>query len=375
MFSTSISCIWLYRIFLIPVVLVQTRRNFTFVSTDKTLHLLGFQNDRIYLRDSVKVYEVDTSGLGKERSGRLGSSSCGPNSIVLLNSAKNVIVVCDGVDNGFCSVMNLSDFTSLINASSDGALSSSVSVSSRTSRPAIGIVTNSGDMYVAVTYGPGIEPDRFGRNRSFQETYKFVISRMKWDGKILIRDKSLPFRLPRNVYLDEYLIFFKDGFVNKNQLFFLTNQKFKVGENQQYTSKLLSICRNDPYFYSYTDIVLECRYKDRRYNLIQHTHVVKADGVIRKKLNLLSSEDEDVLVGIFALGDDPDQPETSSAVCLYSFKDIRSKLKEARQKFIICPGSNLTENERYLDNNIQGGCMMKERFRVGLFSLLFKLSS
>ena len=293
---------------------------------------------------------------------------------MLLNSAKNVILVCDGVDNGFCSVRNLSDFTSLINASSDGALSSvSVAVSSRTSRPAIGIVTNSGDMYVAVTYGPGIKPDRFGGKRLFHETYKFAISRMKWDGKILNRDSSLPFRLPRNVHLDQYLIFFKDGFVNKNKLFFLTNQKFKVGENQQYTSKLLSICRNDSYFYSYTDIVLECRCKDRRYNLIQDTHVVKADGVIRKKLNLLPTEDEDVLVGIFALGDDPDQPETSSAVCVYSFKDIRSELKEARKKFIICPGSNMAENETYLDNNlynnVQGGCIMEEGFTVGLCSL------
>ena len=273
------------------------------------------------------------------------------NSIVLINDIESVITVCESAENRVCSLWSTSDFKPLGNSSV------TVTVSQLLTRPAIGIVTKDGSSYVAVTYGPGIKPDRYGGNRSFHETYKFVISRIRSSESPLNRDKTLPFRLPNNVGLGDFLIFFKGAIELEEHVFFITNQKFKAVKNQKYTSKLISVCKNDPYFYTYTDIVLECRNKDNIFNLIQDIQVFTPSEKLREELNLDATETDVILAGIFATGDDPDRPENSSAVCLYSMKDVRRKISEAREKFVVCPGSNLTENERYMDNNIPGGCL------------------
>ena len=331
-------------------------------TSENRINFVDFYKNNVYIRDRYKLYELKASDLSVVKNARVCSSPCGPNSLVVLNENKNIITVCDGVERSLCSQWNISELKPLDN---DNMSSVSVTVSSMSTRPAVGLVSEDGSLYAAVTYGPDIKPDRFGGDFSFHETYKFVISRLKLEGRLLNRDKTLPFRLPQNVQLDDYLIFFKGAFEDADHIFFVTNQKFKVGQGK-YMSKLISICKHDPYFYSYTDIVLECERNGKIYNLIQDVQIFQPTAKLREDLNLSSSEEEAMIAGIFASGDDPDHPAQPSAICLYSMKDTYDKIQEARENYIVCPGSTLTEKERYLDNNVRGGCLDENLKNVSL---------
>ena len=321
---------------------------------DNRIHFAGFYKDKVFIRDNTKLYELKKSDLSVIETAHTCSSSCGQNTIVVLNEDKNVIIVCEGADNSLCSLWNINNLKPLKN---DNTTSATLTVSSMSSRPAVSLATTEdGSTYVAITFGPGIRPDHFGGEFSFHETYKFVISRLKLEAGTLTIDKSLPFRLPRNVLLDDYLIFFKGAFEDADHVYFVANQKFKVGD-KKYTSKLISICKNDPYFYSYTDIVLECESKRKLYNLIQDVQIFQLTETLRKDLHLTSSDKTEVIAGIFASGNDPDHPAQPTAICLYSMKDIYDKLQQARENYVGCPGTNLTEEERYLDNNVRHGCL------------------
>ena len=321
---------------------------------DNRIHFAGFYKDKVFIRDNTKLYELKKSDLSVIETAHTCSSSCGQNTIVVLNEDKNVIIVCEGADNSLCSLWNINNLKPLKN---DYTTSATLTVSSMSSRPALSLATTEdGSTYVAITFGPGIRPDHFGGEFSFHETYKFVISRLKLEAGTLTIDKSLPFRLPRNVLLDDYLIFFKGAFEDADHVYFVANQKFKVGD-KKYTSKLISICKNDPYFYSYTDIVLECESKGKLYNLIQDVQIFQLTETLRKDLHLTSSDKTEVIAGIFASGNDPDHPAQPTAICLYSMKDIYDKLQQARENYVGCPGTNLTEEERYLDNNVRNGCL------------------
>ena len=331
---------------------------------DRQLTYLGVHGDRIFLNDQFEIFEVNASNLGLINSVQICSSSCNGNNLVLLNRVNDTIIVCADGNHKFCSVRNTSNFSS-----NETSSSLTVTISSKASRPTVGVVTSDGAMFVAVTYGPGVKVDRYGGQTYFHETYKFVISKLMLNEGILNRDKALPFRLPENVSLNDYLIFFKGAVEHKKHVLFATNQKFKVGENQTYISKMISLCKNDRYFYSYTDMKFECKHGAKIYNLVQDIQVFKSGSALRNIFKFNITTNEDMIAAVFAFGDDPDNPKRASAVCFYSLEEIQRKRREARERFIICPGSSLTEEERYLKNHVQGGCLNESHFGVKLFSL------
>ena len=322
------------------------------ITDENQIHFVGYYKYSVYIRDNDKVYKLKKSDLSVVKAAKICTSSCGHNSIVVLNKNENAIIVCEGNKNSLCSSWDINDLKPLTN---DNKTSASLTVSSLSSRPVVSLASENGSTYVAITYGPGIQPDHFGGAYTFHETYKSVISRIQSETGTLTIDKSLPFRLPLNVLLDDYFIFFKGAFQDADHVYFVTNQKYKVGD-KNYTSKLISICKNDPYFYSYTDIVLGCERKGKRFNLIQDMQIFQSTKALRHDLNL-TPDSAEVIAGIFASGNDPDHPTQPTAICLYSMKDIYDKLQQARENYVACPGTRLTDEERYLDNNVRDGCL------------------
>ncbi|XP_042862022.1 plexin-B-like [Penaeus japonicus] len=132
-------------------------------------------------------------------------------------------------------------------------------------------------------------------------------------------------------YRDHFLVQYVYGFNASDYAYFVTVQKkshLPGQEESGYISRLARTCITDANYDSYTEITLECQGGDgTNYNLVQDAKLVSAGSDLAASMGV--SVGDPILVGVFA----PSQghtakPETLSAVCVYSVRDIEAKFNE-----------------------------------------------
>lgn len=119
------------------------------------------------------------------------------------------------------------------------------------------------------------------------------------------------------------------GFEANGFAYFATRQpKFTPTEGQPIISKLVRVCEQDPNFYSYTEVPLECVRGGVTFNLLQDIHLGYPGYDLAASL-LIKTTDQ-VLFGIFARGEGLEKNVTSrnSALCVYPIKHIETKFFE-----------------------------------------------
>lgn len=121
-----------------------------------------------------------------------------------------------------------------------------------------------------------------------------------------------------------------NGFEANGFAYFVTRQpKYTPGPEAQPTiSKLVRICEQDPNFYSYTEVPLECVRGGVTYNLVQDAHLGLAGYDLAASLRIKTTDA--VLFAVFSRGDGADKNLTSrdSALCVYPMKQIEAKFFE-----------------------------------------------
>ncbi|XP_063589572.1 plexin-B-like isoform X1 [Penaeus indicus] len=130
---------------------------------------------------------------------------------------------------------------------------------------------------------------------------------------------------------DHFLVQYVYGFHESSYVYFLTVQKkshLPGQEESGYVSRISRLCISDANYDSYTEITLECQGADgTNYNLVQDAKLVSAGSDLASSMGV--GVGDPILVGVFA----PSQghtasPEASSAVCVYSVRDIEAKFNE-----------------------------------------------
>ena len=314
---------------------------------------MEINDGNIYIGAKDYIYVLHASDLSSKETVSTCTGDCKSNlnKVILVNKGQGQLIACGSGYAGTCEIRNLSSIETLVSRSSaDGR---NLLVSTDENRPAAFVLApNTGGLYTGVTYGLGINPVSVSGLDAYI-TYNYYLANYSlfnhnFESKINLRlslstsSLSTKYRTP-----EEYLVYFKGGFHQSKYVYFVTNQKLKVG-NFSYTSKLIRLCQNDSNFQSYTDIILECKDGDKAYNLIQDISIFEPGAKLRDNLTSTGA----VLAATVASGSDPEHPQQPAAVCLYKLEDIDRNVMIAKRKYIVCPGSSFNTNERYLLNQI-----------------------
>uniref|UniRef100_A0A8C8ZXI0 Plexin-A1 n=1 Tax=Prolemur simus TaxID=1328070 RepID=A0A8C8ZXI0_PROSS len=97
-----------------------------------------------------------------------------------------------------------------------------------------------------------------------------------------------------------------------------------------FTSKIVRLCVEDPKFYSYVEFPIGCQQAGVEYRLVQDAYLSRPGRALARQLGL--AEDEDVLFTVFAQGQkNRVKPPKESALCLFTLRAIKEKIKERIQ--------------------------------------------
>ncbi|XP_060691320.1 plexin-A1-like isoform X1 [Hemiscyllium ocellatum] len=99
---------------------------------------------------------------------------------------------------------------------------------------------------------------------------------------------------------------------------------------QFFTSKIVRLCVDDPKFYSYVEFPIGCLKDGVEYRLIQDAYLAKPGKFLARSLGV--SEKEDILFTVFSQGQkNRMKPPRESALCLFTLRKIKQKIKERIQ--------------------------------------------
>ena len=303
----------------------------------------------IYIGAEDNIYVLHASDLSSKETVSTCTGDCKSNinKVLLVNKGQGQLIACGSGYAGTCEIRNLSSIETLVSRSSDDG--TDLLVSTDENRPAAFVLApDTGGLYAGVTYGLGINPVSVS-GLDAHITYNYYLANYSvlndnFESKInlgLSLSTNIKDRTP-----EEYLVYFKGGFHRSKYVYFVTNQKLKVG-NFSYTSKLIRLCQNDVKFQSYTDIILECKDGNKVYNMIQDMSIFEPGEELRDNLTASGT----VLAATYASGSDPEHPQQPSAVCLYKLEDIDRNIIEAKKKFVRCPLSRVPVEERFIADN------------------------
>lgn len=129
---------------------------------------------------------------------------------------------------------------------------------------------------------------------------------------------------------DHFLVDYKYGFNTSDYAYFVVVQKKShVAEEAGYVTRLARVCVSDPNYDSYTEITLQCRKRGTRdsdtvevnYNILRDAKITVAGQRLAQKMGI--KKDDQILVAAFSPAKEiTNEPQSKSALCLYSLKDI-----------------------------------------------------
>ena len=308
---------------------------------------LEISDGKVYIGAKDYIYILDANNLSDKEKVSTCTGDCvrNINKVLLVNKDQEQLISCGTGNDGRCEIRNLSNIENLLKRSSSLKDSPNyLLVSTDEKRPASFVLnTDTGGLYTGLTYGPGIEVASNNR-------YQYYLANYSLSNNNFDKRNTLQLSLESDQAIKDYLVYFKGGFHLNEFVYFVTDQKFQVdksGQTSKYTSKLMRLCQKDQDFWSYTDVVLECKKNGTTYNLVQNINVFEPGDILRESLNASGK----IMAATFASGSNPENPGKPSAVCLYKLENINRHIMEAKRNFITCPGFSLKVEKNYLPNH------------------------
>ena len=318
---------------------------------------LEISDGKVYIGAKNYIYILDASDLSDKEKVSTCTGDCvsNINKVLLVNKDQEQLISCGTGNDGTCEIRNLSNIENLLKRSSALRTSDNyLLVSTNEKRPASFVLnTDTDGLYTGVSYGPGIDEFRSSEPNVLTNTYNYYLANYSLSNNNFDKDRYLQLTLlsdqTYDIKAEDYLVYFKGGFYLNGFVYFVTNQKINANNSiLNYTSKLIRLCKDDQAFWSYTDILLECKNDGTKYNLVQDVNVFEPGDRLRESLNASGK----ILAATFASGSNPENPGKPSAVCLYKLQDINRNIMEAKKNFFTCPGSSLKVEEAYLPNRL-----------------------
>ncbi|TKS90500.1 Plexin-B2 MM1 [Collichthys lucidus] len=226
------------------------------------------------------------------------------NKLLLVQGAKDVLVVCGSVFRGICSLRNLSNVDQLLYFSDTKGEKSYVA---------------SAEESVSVV----------GKGYGSHDSTKLISTRILQDyGDWVVFDSIIEASaVQANPFVLRYLHDFRFAFKDGGFVYFLFSRTLGVQDNKNFTF-ISRMCEDDQGYYSYTELQLNCS-ATNKYNKAQAAYVATPGEVLARSMtksgqygHVLAADK--VLFVTFTSDEDP----STSAMCMYPLSSINKRLVE-----------------------------------------------
>ncbi|XP_042191889.1 plexin-A4 isoform X1 [Callorhinchus milii] len=257
------------------------------------------------------------------------------NKMLLIDYKENRLIACGSLYQGICKLLRLDDLFKLGEPSHKkehylSGVNDSGSV--------FGVIVADHDadakLFIATAvdgkpeYFPTISSRRLTKNSEADGMFAYVF-----------HDEFVAslIKIPSDTFtvIPDFDIYYIYGFSSDNFVYFLTLQPEMVTalgstREQDYTSKLVRLCKADTTFNSYVELPIGCVKGGIEYRLLQAAYLSKAGAILARSLGI--GPDDDVLFTVFSKGQKrrskvPDE----SALCMFVLKSINERIKDRLQ--------------------------------------------
>lgn len=270
------------------------------------------------------------------------------NKILIINQLSDTLISCGSLHQGSCEIYNLNNFPD----SSQAILMSLAANDENSSTfafigPSRYASWNKEDiLYVGTT---------FTNVGDYRHDVPAISSRKLDDLNIAefsIQQSILNIDVK---YRDHFLVDYIYGFNSTDYAYFVVVQKKShLAEENGYITRLTRICVNDQNYDSYTEVTITCLATDDNtdYNILRDAKITPAGQRLGQQLGI--KKDDHILVTIFSPSKEiTNEPESKSAMCIYSLKEIEEVFNE---NIHMCfNGSIKDRNLGYISGTINDG--------------------
>ncbi|MGH0164671.1 UNVERIFIED_CONTAM: hypothetical protein FKN15_050391 [Acipenser sinensis] len=257
------------------------------------------------------------------------------NKLLLVDYTQNRIIACGSASQGICQFLRLDDlfklgephhrkehYLSSVNES--GTMSGVIISGPNELKLFIGTPIDGKSEYF-----PTLSSRKLKVNEEDAEMFSFIYQDEFVSSQLKIPSDTLS-KFPA---FDIYYIY---SFSSEQFVYYLTLQldtqltSPDASGEQFFTSKIVRLCVDDPKFYSYVEFPIGCKKDGVEYFLIQDAYLSKPGKHLARSLGI--SEKEDILFTIFSQGQkNRAKPPKESAMCLFTLRKIKEKIKERIQ--------------------------------------------
>ncbi|XP_041080610.1 plexin-A1-like isoform X1 [Polyodon spathula] len=257
------------------------------------------------------------------------------NKLLLVDYTQNRIIACGSASQGICQFLRLDDlfklgephhrkehYLSSVNES--GTMSGVIISGPNELKLFIGTPIDGKSEYF-----PTLSSRKLKVNEEDAEMFSFVYQDEFVSSQLKIPSDTLS-KFPA---FDIYYIY---SFSSEQFVYYLTLQldtqltSPDASGEQFFTSKIVRLCVDDPKFYSYVEFPIGCKKDGVEYFLIQDAYLSKPGKHLARSLGI--SEKEDILFTVFSQGQkNRAKPPKESAMCLFTLRKIKEKIKERIQ--------------------------------------------
>uniref|UniRef100_A0A8C5H3F0 Plexin-A1 n=1 Tax=Gouania willdenowi TaxID=441366 RepID=A0A8C5H3F0_GOUWI len=260
------------------------------------------------------------------------------NKLLLLDAAHNRLIACGSTSQGICQFLRLDDLFKLgePHHRKEHYLSSVVEAGTMS-----GVVISpdifggGGKLFVGTPidgkseYFPTLSSRKLMSNEENADMFSFVYQDEFVSSQLKIPSDTLS-KFPA---FDIYYIY---GFNSEQFVYYLTLQldtqltSPDASSEQFFTSKIVRLCVDDPKFYSYVEFPIGCTKDGVEFRLVQDAYLARPGSRLARSLGI--QEREEVLFTVFAQGQkNRAKPPKESAMCLFTMRQIKEKIKERIQ--------------------------------------------
>ncbi|XP_041744615.1 plexin-A1 isoform X2 [Coregonus clupeaformis] len=259
------------------------------------------------------------------------------NKLLLIDYAQNRLIACGSTSQGICQFLRLDDLFKLgephhrkehyLSSVAESGTMSGVIITSPhgpASKLFIGTPIDGKSEYF-----PTLSSRKLMANEENADMFSFVYQDEFVSSQLKIPSDTLS-KFPA---FDIYYIY---SFSSEQFVYYLTMQldtqltSPDASGEQFFTSKIVRLCVDDPKFYSYVEFPIGCTKDGVEYRLVQDAYLSRPGKQLADSLEI--SEDEDILFTVFSQGQkNRAKPPKESALCLFTLRRIKEKIKERIQ--------------------------------------------
>lgn len=259
------------------------------------------------------------------------------NKLLLIDYAQNRLIACGSTSQGICQFLRLDDLFKLgephhrkehyLSSVAESGTMSGVIISSphsSTSKLFIGTPIDGKSEYF-----PTLSSRKLMENEENADMFSFVYQDEFVSSQLKIPSDTLS-KFPA---FDIYYVY---SFSSEQFVYYLTMQldtqltSPDASGEQFFTSKIVRLCVDDPKFYSYVEFPIGCTKDGVEYRLVQDAFLARPGRQLANSLGI--SENEDILFTVFSQGQkNRAKPPKESALCLFTLRKIKEKIKERIQ--------------------------------------------